>query len=485
MSKIARLIILSVFLLSFSVQSYADQSVVFPRIINGTAAADGEFPFQVSLMKDYGSSYSTFCGGTLISDTWVVTAAHCIAALVPTHIIYGTNEVYPLDSNQTRAVAQVIVHSGYDESVDYNNDIALLRLESAVGSQAIDYVSTTNVLNFTTGTMATVSGWGLTDADDGNSSSDILMKVDIPIYDQAQCVQDYSNTDAPVSDNMICAGYDAGGYDSCQGDSGGPLFVQNDDGTDTLIGIVSYGVGCATAEYPGVYTKVANYVDWIEQNTGLTLVETGSTAPDYGLDSLDTTNGIDGGTVVEETATFQGDPVAVTIVGGDTVEDFSFSSSSHTVSATQDTISKLSFKLTPTDDGGDAAIVIDFTGSGDDVEDYNFYMCDVVTGICSRVNATVNTSDNWARIIVENNGDYDYNKNGIYNLRSYVSTRDIVDKVDADVYITENNAIGDLTGGGGGGGCSAAGEGSAFSFFTLMSLCGIYLLRRKLGIVKK
>jgi len=489
-----KIMFLSLFIFAMATAAYADGSIATPRIINGTQATEGEFPFQVELMRDHGSSYSVYCGGTLISSTWVVTAAHCITEVGnPTHIIYGTNTISPLDDGQTVAVSNVYVHENYagETQVDgkyyMDNDIALLQLASPVNVAPMDYLAKLDNLGYVTGTTATVSGWGTTES---GSGSNVLMKVNLPVFDQTECENIYSSTTNPVSDNMVCAGYTNGTADSCTGDSGGPLFVQNTDGTDTLIGIVSYGVGCAEEGYPGVYTNVARYIDWIEGKTGLTLAGIASsstpTVP-YGLDSISSSYDVDETESVGRTGTIDNDTVSVFVYGGSTVEDYSLGTSAHFVATTQDTLHKLTFKLTPSGDGEDAAVIIDFTGSGDKVSDFNFYMCDVVTSICSEV-GTKNSSGNWVRILVENNGDYDYNRSGI-GLRAAVSSRDIVDKVDADIYVTENNTAGDIvdsiSGGGGGGGCSATGEGSAFSFFALLSVCGLYFFRRKLGIVRK
>ena len=489
-----KIMFLSLFIFAMATAAYADGSIATPRIINGTQATEGEFPFQVELMRDHGSSYSVYCGGTLISSTWVVTAAHCITEVGnPTHIIYGTNTISPLDDGQTVAVSNVYVHENYagETQVDgkyyMDNDIALLQLASPVNVAPMDYLSMTGNLGYVVGTLATVSGWGTTES---GSGSNVLMKTNLRVFNHERCADIYNGTTNPISNNMICAGYTNGATDSCTGDSGGPLFVQNTDGTETLIGIVSYGVGCAENGYPGVYTNISQYINWLESKTGLTLtgVAMGSEPPSpYGVDDISSDYDLDTTERAEESGTIDNDTVAVYVYGGDTVEDYGITTSAHFVSTTQDTLHKLTFKLTPSGDGEDAAVIIDFTGSGDKVSDFNFYMCDVVTSICSEFK-TKNTSENWVRILVENNGDYDYNRSGI-GLRAAVSSRDIVDKVDADIYVTENNTAGDIvdsiSGGGGGGGCSATGEGSAFSFFALLSVCGLYFFRRKLSIVRK
>ena len=102
-----------------------------------------------------------------------------------------------------------------------------------------------------------LQGWGTTSS--GGSISEDLLKVEVPFVDKETCEQDY--TGYTISDNMLCAGEK--GKDSCQGDSGGPL-VAYDNGSPVLVGVVSWGIGCAFEGYPGVYAKVSNYLDWIE-----------------------------------------------------------------------------------------------------------------------------------------------------------------------------------------------------------------------------
>jgi len=492
MSKKIKIIILSLFVFMMSFQAFAEESIA-TRIINGTAAADNEIPFQVSLMKDYGSSYSTFCGGTLISDTWVVTAAHCIEAATPDYVIYGTNTIYPLDQNQTVAVANVIVHSGYDSDVNEDNDIALLELASPITTtDAVDYVSTTSELGFITGTMATVSGWGLTVSGDSDSGSDDLLKVKVPVYDQDACVSAYTDS-TPVTSNNICAGYEEGGADSCQGDSGGPLFVHHADGSDTLIGVVSFGIGCAEPGYPGVYTKVANYVDWIETNTGVSLNATPVSADSsYGLDDVaaSTQYDVDTSAVTSYVDSFSDNDdtidLSVSVVGGD-VETYSMGTSAKNVSVTKQAVAKITLKINPTNSGDDAVVVLDYSQMGLAPDTYDIYMCGIITELCDEISVTVDSTEKWARFYVENNSDYDYHK--LYTDTRSAEARALEDKIDVDVYIARTLNSDDLldavTGGGGGGGCSASGEGSAFSFFVLLSLCGAYLLRRKLLSIKK
>jgi hypothetical protein len=135
-----------------------------------------------------------------------------------------------------------------------NNDYALLHLTSPVTTfEPIQLC--TDTAHDEEPVMSTTMGWGATSS--GGSSSAILLEVDVPIDDSCG---NYSNSE--ITNHMVCAGDSNGGEDSCQGDSGGPLIMTNDDGEYELIGIVSWGYGCAEAQYPGVYSKIHSRLDW-------------------------------------------------------------------------------------------------------------------------------------------------------------------------------------------------------------------------------
>ncbi|KAG2459562.1 TRY3 protein, partial [Polypterus senegalus] len=156
-------------------------------------------------------------------------------------------------------VTKVIVHPYYNPST-FNHDIMLLKLDRPVRINSYvqparlpDYYSTPSL-----GTSCTVSGWGVTQVYSYTLSKE-LRAVQVPIISSSACNIYYSGR---ITENMICASTNTGGKDSCQGDSGGPLVCGG-----ALHGIVSWGISCANARYPGVYTKVSNYVSWIERGT--------------------------------------------------------------------------------------------------------------------------------------------------------------------------------------------------------------------------
>lgn len=236
------------------------------RIVGGTVAAPGEFPWQVGLLQasQANNFLAQFCGGTLVTPLWVVTAAHCVttngATISPAslQILVGTND---LASGGSRLnVAQIIVRPGYI-STSNGGDVALVKLASAAPQQTIGLVSpATEPALAEPGTVSTVTGWGNTETSEPYPM--LLMKVDMPIVSNAVCNAPGSYNGGIKAD-MLCAGLAAGGKDSCQGDSGGPLIVANGNGGFSLAGIVSFGIGCADPNYYGVYARVSTFYDWI------------------------------------------------------------------------------------------------------------------------------------------------------------------------------------------------------------------------------
>ena len=210
-----------------------------PMIVGGypvnPACPNCKYDFMVSLQTD-GWFGGHFCGGSLVREDWVVTAAHCVQGTSPNSIevVIGLHNVNGTTGQQTRNVSEIIIHPQYSGN-SLNNDYALLRLSSPITDfEPIQLC--TDTAHDEEPVMSTTMGWGATSS--GGSSSNILLEVDVPIDDSCGS---YSNSD--ITNNMICAGDSNGGEDSCQGDSGGPLIMTNDDGEYELIGIVSWGYG--------------------------------------------------------------------------------------------------------------------------------------------------------------------------------------------------------------------------------------------------
>ncbi|KAG7155246.1 Plasma kallikrein-like 6, partial [Homarus americanus] len=233
------------------------------RIVGGTETLVNEYPWQVGVVRETDGVKNLICGGSIISNHWVLTAAHCIDSnaievLVGDHdFTTGTDTQDPA---YLYAVDRKIVHADYVEAVN-GFDIALLHT-----TQPLDFTKygqapvclPPDKTRLYVGETATVSGWGTTS--EGGSLSKTLQEVDVPVISNNDCQKNYNPTSS-----MLCAGEE--GKDSCQGDSGGPL-VYNNNGIYELIGVVSFGIGCARLGYLGVYTRVTNYVDWIQRYTG-------------------------------------------------------------------------------------------------------------------------------------------------------------------------------------------------------------------------
>ncbi|XP_058056056.1 trypsin-1-like [Anopheles bellator] len=227
------------------------------RIVGGDAADVKEYPWIAMLL--YRGTF--YCGGSLINDRYVLTAAHCVLSFVPAQLLA---KLYDVERSEmvTRSVTRLHGHERF--SLDtFNNDIALVKLQAPVdaGGSFIPVCLPVSGRSFT-GHNGTVIGWGKL----GNGSlSNGLQKAVVPIMSNAQCRK--SNYRASrITENMLCAGYAEGGKDACQGDSGGPLNV-GDSNFRELVGIVSWGEGCARPNYPGVYTRVTRYLPWIRANT--------------------------------------------------------------------------------------------------------------------------------------------------------------------------------------------------------------------------
>uniref|UniRef100_A0A3Q3X6A9 Peptidase S1 domain-containing protein n=1 Tax=Mola mola TaxID=94237 RepID=A0A3Q3X6A9_MOLML len=230
------------------------------RIVGGQDAAVGAWPWQASLHKDR----HHICGGSLINNEYVLSAAHCFQSTAAFQItVYlGRHSQQSFNPNEVfRRVSRIINHPNYNPATQ-DNDIALLQLASTV--QFTNYIKPVCLAAegsvYSAGTNSYITGWG-TVGSVPLPLPQTLQEVSVPIVSNRVCNRAYLGS---ITNNMLCAGLNEGGKDSCQGDSGGPLVTEND--TRWIQGgIVSFGEGCALAKFPGVYTRVSNYQTWINQ----------------------------------------------------------------------------------------------------------------------------------------------------------------------------------------------------------------------------
>jgi len=239
------------------------------RIVGGQPAAKNEYPWQVAFIRT--GSTRPFCGGTLISSNTVLTAAHCQTSVFLFQVVLGEHDVTRSDGEQRVSPSQWISHPSYN-SRNSDNDFAIVRLSQHVSfSNTVMPACMPDTSKNYDNVPATVTGWGTLTS--GGSQPNVLYEVDVNTQSNTQCAgpaTTYSSND--ITSNMICAANI--GKDSCQGDSGGPLVTLENNRHYSLIGVVSWGYGCAQQGAPGVYARVTQQLGWINGNTqGTTCVK--------------------------------------------------------------------------------------------------------------------------------------------------------------------------------------------------------------------
>ncbi len=233
------------------------------RIIGGQVAPSGAYPWQVALLAAEVSTPNKgfFCGGSFIGGRWIVTAAHCVdRGTQAQHVDVLVNTQELSSGGQRMKLSRIAVHPRWNPETN-DNDIALLKTADAISGTAVRLISSTDAVSLKPGAKVTVAGWGRTQ--EGGSISEKLKQLLIPIVAREVC-NDRVSYSGRVTKNMLCAGLQEGGADSCQGDSGGSLTLALQE-TRVLVGVVSWGEGCARPDKYGVYTDVAKYRGWIRK----------------------------------------------------------------------------------------------------------------------------------------------------------------------------------------------------------------------------
>jgi trypsin len=238
-------------------------------VVGGSDAAPGEFPSVAEI------TFGAFaCTGTLIDSTHVLSAGHCGSA---TGVVFASPVGWPtplidvrIGSNKTGEGEQVPV-SQVTISPEYlgltsRNDLSILTLSEPSAHAPTQVAAGSERSIWNPGVLATIAGWGVTEED--GDLPDTLQKAQVPITTDAYCESRYSDDDGWDFDpeTMVCAGYPQGGVDTCQGDSGGPLFATASGGARRVVGVTSWGNGCAQEGFPGVYARVADTKlrTWVE-----------------------------------------------------------------------------------------------------------------------------------------------------------------------------------------------------------------------------
>ncbi|XP_071805389.1 mannan-binding lectin serine protease 1-like [Asterias amurensis] len=266
------------------------------RIVGGQESTPGSWPWQVLInikAPGFGGLRNTICGGSVLNEEWILTAAHCVTGtevslttygkVVPNHTVVVSLGIHtrnsPAEHTVVRSALEIIKHAEFDHvTLDY--DVALIHLNESIQFNDVirpiclppqsthieqgddKHVYIPNVAD--TDTTAVVIGWG--QIQKGRSTSNVLLEVYVGVNVPRNLCNMKLND--PVTTNMVCAGSTEGGLDSCGGDSGGPLMLR-DDVTNRYFtyGIVSWGEGCARPDKFGVYVRIENFVDWIQYET--------------------------------------------------------------------------------------------------------------------------------------------------------------------------------------------------------------------------
>ncbi|XP_063228973.1 urokinase-type plasminogen activator-like isoform X2 [Bacillus rossius redtenbacheri] len=248
-----------------------------PKVVGGVAARYGAYPWtaEIQVYRAASRQHTHQCGGALIGARLVVTAAHCVQGESPDRlrVVLGEHRLGAWDPHeQVFKVDKVVSHPSFRKAGTYSHDIAVARLKAA-GGRGAQFGPKVRPICLPErgaagpdGMWCVVTGWGAQNPEDVQTQSEELHAAAVSLLNLDVCRDDavYGGRRQSILDSMLCAGVLEGGVDACGGDSGGPLACEM-RGKFMLMGLVSWGDGCAKKNRPGVYTRISYYVDWINE----------------------------------------------------------------------------------------------------------------------------------------------------------------------------------------------------------------------------
>ncbi|CAK1602325.1 unnamed protein product [Parnassius mnemosyne] len=253
---------LSVVLLALCLAAVSAVPEKQQKIVGGSVTNIEQYPFATPLLYSWNSaSYRQACGGTIINNRAILTAAHCTVGDSPNRWRIRVGSTWANSGGTVHNCAQIINHPNYNGRT-FDNDVSVMRAASTFSFSNSVRAASIAGANYNLGDNQAVwaIGWGTTSV--GGSASEQLRRVQIWTVNQATCRSRYAEVGMTITDNMLCSGWlDVGGRDQCQGDSGGPLIHNN-----VIVGVCSFGQQCALARYPGVNARVSRYTSWIQSN---------------------------------------------------------------------------------------------------------------------------------------------------------------------------------------------------------------------------
>ncbi|XP_053319777.1 acrosin-like [Spea bombifrons] len=241
------------------------------RVVGGKDAEPGNWPWAVSIQEDVDNEYFHLCGGVVLNNLWVLTAAHCFKDRGNDYhtwrLVFGANQLSDMGTKaQIRAINEKIQHENYNPETE-SNDITLLRLNKPLIFDDYTQPACLPAKQAILDKMdeCYIAGWGVL-KEASTETSDVLQEAPVNLIPVERCNRPTWYNGA-LGDYNLCAGYEQGGIDSCQGDSGGPLMCKKSKAKFfTVVGITSWGSGCGQKQNPGVYTSTQYYLEWISKH---------------------------------------------------------------------------------------------------------------------------------------------------------------------------------------------------------------------------